>query len=403
MESAQGKPVAGRDYPRSYAQLLAWFSEDSKCLDYLDWLRWPNGFVCPTCASVVGWRLADGRWKCGGCDRKVSATAGTIFDKTRTPLSVWFAAAWLMVNSKTGISATQIKREMEFGSIQTAWAMLHRYRAVMVRPSRDRLHGDVEVDESYLGGPEPGVPGRGALGKVLFAAAVEIDGARLGRARVGIIPNASAESLAAFLDANVEPGSRIITDGWSSYPPATRDRYEHHGTSIAASGLPAHVVLPATHRVFSLVKRWVMGTLQGSVAPEHLQAYFDVLLSSVGASATSGRTLDRQSRTGSLEVTVTPGTYVRLHGVLGSADDLSSRRSRGLDRCRRALPRGSARGTVPADARQRRGPFGWNGTHLRGAPCPLPHLGDDKRDRAMRPVARATGLLCPMAGARAIS
>ena len=275
MEAAQGKPVAGRDYPRSYAQLRAWFSEDAKCLDYLDWLRWPKGFICPHCASTVGWRLADGRWKCGGCDRKVSATAGTIFDKTRTPLSIWFAAAWLMVNSKTGISATQLQREMELGSIQTAWAMLHRYRSVMVRAGRNRLHGDVEVDKSYLGGPEPGVPGRGALGKVLFAAAVEIDDHRLGRARVGLIPDASAESLAAFLDANVEPGSRIITDGWSSYRPATRGRYEHHGTSIAASGLPAHVVLPATHRVFSLVKRWVMGTLQGSVAPEHLQAYFD--------------------------------------------------------------------------------------------------------------------------------
>src|SRR5665647_1682901 len=75
--------AAGRDYPRSYAELRAWFDEDWKCLDYLDWLRWPEGFVCPHCASVVGWRLADSRWKCGGCDRKVSATAGTIFDKTR--------------------------------------------------------------------------------------------------------------------------------------------------------------------------------------------------------------------------------------------------------------------------------------------------------------------------------
>jgi transposase-like protein len=269
------KRAAGRDYPRSYAQLRAWFDEDWKCLDYLDWLRWPEGFVCPHCAGVVGWRLADSRWKCGGCDRKVSATAGTIFDKTRTPLTVWFATAWLLVNSKTGISATQLLREMGFGSIQTAWAMLHRYRSVMVRPGRDRLRGDVEVDESFLGGPEPGVPGRGALGKVLFAGAVEVDEKGFGRARLGVIPDASAVSLAAFLDANVEPGSRIITDGWSAYPRATRDRYEHVGTSVAASGLAAHEVLPAVHRVFCLVKRWLMGTVQGSVSPEHVQAYFD--------------------------------------------------------------------------------------------------------------------------------
>ena len=268
-------PTAGRDYPRSYAQLRGWFDEDGKCLDYLDWLRWPDGFVCPRCGSDHGWRARDLRWRCSGCDRRVSVTAGTIFDKTRTPLTVWFAAAWLLVNSKTGVSATQLRREMELGSVQTAWVMLHRYRTVMVRPGRDRLRGDVEVDESFLGGPEPGVPGCGAPGKVLFAAAVEVNEGRIGRARLGVIPDASTVSLAAFLDANVEPGSRVITDGWSAYPGATRDRYPHQGTSVAASGLHAHAVLPSVHLVFSLVKRWVMGTMQGSVSPEHVQAYFD--------------------------------------------------------------------------------------------------------------------------------
>ena len=266
--------AAGRDYPGSYAQMRAWFDEDWKCLDYLDWLRWPQGFVCPRCSSTVGWRLADSRFKCGGCDRKVSATAGTIFDKTRTPLTVWFATAWRMVGDKVGVSATQVQREMELGSYQTAWAMLHRYRSVMVRPGRDRLSGEVEVDESFLGGPKPGMPG-GALGKVLFAAAVEVDQSRIGRARLGVISDAAAPSLSTFLETNVEPGSRVITDGWSAYPRATRDRYQHTGTSVAASGLQAHEVLPAVHRVFFLVKRWLMGTMQGSVSPEHVQAYFD--------------------------------------------------------------------------------------------------------------------------------
>lgn len=267
--------MAGFDFPNSYAELRAWFDQDWKCLDYLDWLRWPDGFICPHCGWDEGWRGSDWRWRCAGCDRRVSATAGTIFHGTRTPLTVWFSAAWLLVNSKTGISATQLRREMGLGSLQTAWTMLHRYRSVMVRPGRDRLRGDVEVDESFLGGPEPGVTGRGALGKVLFAAAVERDVKGFGRARLGVLPNASAVSLAAFLDANVEPGSRIITDGWSAYPAATRDRYEHTATSVAASGLQAHEVLPAVHRVFSLVKRWLMGTMQGSVSPEHIQAYFD--------------------------------------------------------------------------------------------------------------------------------
>ena len=231
--------------------------------------------MCPWCGTAMGWREPDRRWRCAGCDRRVSATSGTIFHGTRTPLTVWFAAAWLLTSSKVGISATHLQREMGFGSYQTGWAMLHRYRSVMARPDRDRLVGDVEVDESFLGGPEPGVPGRGALSKVLFAGAVERDEHGFGRARIAVLENANAQSLRGFLVANVEPGSRIITDGWRSYPPTTRDLYGHAGTSVAGSGLQAHEVLPAVHRVFSLVKRWLMGTMQGSVSPEHVQSYFD--------------------------------------------------------------------------------------------------------------------------------
>lgn len=268
--------VAGRDYPNSYAELRAWFDEDWKCLDYLDWLRWPEGFVCPWCGSTEGWRAPDRRWRCASCDRRVSATAGTIFHGTRTPLTVWFSAAWHLTSGKGGISATELQREMQLGSYQTAWAMLHRYRSVMVRPGRDRLTGDVEVDEAFLGGPEPGITGRGALGKVLFAAAVELNSPRgLGRVRLGVIQDAGADSLQQFLLANVQPGSRIISDGWVSYPKATHGLYTLKATNVSASGRPAHEALPGVHLVFSLVKRWVMGTLHGSVSPEHMQAYFD--------------------------------------------------------------------------------------------------------------------------------
>jgi transposase-like protein len=269
-------PAAGRDYPGSYAALRVWFDQDWKCLEYLDWLRWPEGFVCPHCGSEAGWRAPDRRWRCAGCDRRVSATAGAIFHGTRTPLTVWFAAGWHLVSGKVGISATQLQREMQLGSYQTAWAMLHRYRSVMVRPGRERLTGEVEVDESYIGGPEPGIPGRGALGKVLFAAAVEHEAPRgFGRARVAVIEDASAPSLRQFLIDNVEPGSRVITDGWPSYSPATEGLYALDATNVSESGKEAHELLPGTHLVFSLVKRWVLGTLRGSVSPEHLQACFD--------------------------------------------------------------------------------------------------------------------------------
>src|SRR5450759_2925305 len=100
------KHAAGRDYPGSYAELRAWFDEDWKCLD---WLRWPDGFVCPGCGSTGGWRAPDRRWRCAGCDRRVSATAGTIFHKTRPPLTVWFAAGWQLTSSKIGISAIHLQ------------------------------------------------------------------------------------------------------------------------------------------------------------------------------------------------------------------------------------------------------------------------------------------------------
>ena len=130
-------PRAGRHYPRSVGELQAWFRSDADCLDYLEWLRWPAGFVCPGCGHAGGWRLADGRFMCSGCGRRTSVTAGTIFDRTRTPLTVWFTACWLFAAGKDGISALSLKRTLEIGSYQTAWAMLHRLRAVLVRPGRE--------------------------------------------------------------------------------------------------------------------------------------------------------------------------------------------------------------------------------------------------------------------------
>ena len=259
-------------YPNSYADLRIWFDEEWKCLDYLDWLRWPNGFMCPACAHDRGWRAPDQRWRCAGCGKRVSALAGTIFHGTRTSLAVWFSAAWLLVNSKAGLSATQLHRETELGSLQTAWAMLHRYRSVMVQPGRERLRGNVEVDVSYLGGS---VPGRGSLSRVLFAVAVEVDAGGLGRTRVAVIPSAGTAQLAAFVLDSVEPGSRVVTHDWSAYPSGVRDRYAHVARPAPAPGSPARQVAPAVRRVIFQANHWLMGPRQGAVSAEHLPAYVD--------------------------------------------------------------------------------------------------------------------------------
>ena len=274
------RPVAGLDYPRSAGEFGAWFASDADCLDYLEWLRWREGFVCPDCGHRVGWRMADSRFRCSACDSRTSVTAGTIFDKTRTPLTVWFTACWMFATQKDGVSAQSLQRALEIGSYQTAWAMLHRFRSVLVRPGRERLTGRVEVDETFIGGEEPGLRGGRQKGKkTLVGVAVEVREPKgFGRCRMLILPDASAATLHPFIAGHVEPGATVITDGWQGYSGIENLGYARDRRSQRAARLrggDAHGLLPGIHRVASLAKRWLLGTHQGSVAEAHLQAYLD--------------------------------------------------------------------------------------------------------------------------------
>ena len=156
-------------------------------------------------------------FECAACGRQTSVTAGTIFQDTRSPLTVWFRAMWTVTSQKTGTSALTLQQVLGLGSYQTAWTWLHKLRRAMVRPSRDRLAGHVEVDETFVGGVEDGVSGRGAKKKALIAVAAEDVGQRLGRIRLRRVPDASANSLQGFIDAVVEPGSQVHTDDWLGY------------------------------------------------------------------------------------------------------------------------------------------------------------------------------------------
>jgi transposase-like protein len=198
-----------------------------------------------------------------------------LFDRRRTPLTVWFTACWMFAAQKDGVSALSLQRALEIGSYQTAWAMLHRLRSVLVRPGRDRLSGVVEVDETFLGGEEPGLRGGRAKGKkTLVGIAVErVQPRGLGRCRMAVLPDASTASLRAFLADHVEDGTTVITDGWQAYRKATAGRYVHH--RHIAPGRQATVLLPGVHRVASLAKRWLLGTHQGSVDDAHLPSYLN--------------------------------------------------------------------------------------------------------------------------------
>jgi len=207
--------------------------------------------------------MADGRFWCEPCQRRVSATAGTIFHRTRTPLVVWFAVAWHMTAAKNDVSAKTLHRILGLGSYQTAWAMLHRFRSAMVRSGRDRLAGEVEVNELFIGGVKPGKRGRGAEGKALVAVAVELLRPKgFGRCCLRVIPNTQAPTLRSFLCDYVNPGAVVVTDGLSSYPEAIGNDYVHMPHVVSRSRDPAHVALPGVHGVVSLLKRWLLGTHQ---------------------------------------------------------------------------------------------------------------------------------------------
>jgi len=203
--------------------------------------------------------------------------AGTVFERTRKPLRVWFQAIWLVTSQKHGISALGLQRVLGLGSYQTAWTWLHKLRRAMVRPGRERLHGSVEVDETYVGGPGTGGKrGRGTENKEIVVIAVEVLTPKgFGRTRVRRIPNTSGESLVPFICDVVEPGSEIRTDGWGGYNRLTEHRYMHHRTVISESGNPAHVSMPGVHRIAALVKRWLLGIHQGAVSGKHLDYYLD--------------------------------------------------------------------------------------------------------------------------------
>jgi transposase-like protein len=266
---------APEDYPATLLDFERRFATDDACREYLVRLRWPEGFRCPRCRSERHWVKASGLRECVPCHYKASPTAGTIFDRTRLPLTLWFRAMWLVTSQKNGMSALGLQRLLGLNRYETVWTMLHKLRRAMVRPGRDRLKGVVEVDETYVGGEEEGVRGRETLKKTLVVVAAEEDGKGIGRIRLGAIPDASGICLLGFVGETIEPGSKVHTDGWEGYGGLAGKGYRHEVSNISSSGKEAHELLPRVHRVASLLKRWLLGTHQGAVRPLHLDYYLD--------------------------------------------------------------------------------------------------------------------------------
>ena len=211
-------------------------------------------------------------------------------ERSHTPLSTWFWAAYLISSQTPGMSAVQFQRQLGLKRYETAFGILHKLPAGMVRPDHDKIGGKpqehVEVDETWVGGRTRG-EGRGVHHKVLVSCAVEVrhrkpgtkldnrkDGGYAERIRLAVVPDRSANSLCGFVENAVASASPIVTDDWRGYAGLGKRGFDHH--AIAECGDPEVVeeFLPITHLVFANLKTWINGAHHG-VSAKHLQAYLN--------------------------------------------------------------------------------------------------------------------------------
>ena len=266
--------IITEDFPMNEIEFDERFCNEQACYDYLFQNRWPDGFVCTQCGNADYWLSNRNLFICTNCQFNHSLTAGTIFNGTRKKLRLWFKALWWFTTRKTGISALALKALLGLGSYNTAWTWLHKLRRCTIRDEREKLSGEVEVDEIYVGGQHSGKRGRGSENKLAVVVAAEKKGKKLGRIRLQVIEDCSGEELMPFIQANIESGSSVVTDGWKGYNKLEEKGYTHHKI-FQTKAENKESVLPGVHLVASLIKRLFLGTYHGRLEKKHLQRYLD--------------------------------------------------------------------------------------------------------------------------------
>lgn len=268
-------------FPKSLREFQSQFATEEACRAYLAECRWPDGFVCPRCKHRRAYELGSLQLRqCTACRYQVSVTAGTILHRTKTPLTVWFWAAYLMTTDKRGLSALLLQRQLGLGNYETAWMMLHKFRRAMVNTQRERLRGEVEVDDTWIGGAQAGLRGSRQLkGRkaALVLVAVEKRGRASGRVRMAVIADFKTATLLAFLKEHVELGSSIYTDGLKSYAGLKEAGYQHIPRIQplrTALRKGAKSAVPLADRAIGNLQQWLIGTYHG-VSNEQLQVYLD--------------------------------------------------------------------------------------------------------------------------------
>lgn len=257
-------------YPKDMSDLMTRFFDEQSCKEYLSQLKWPKGFVCPKCGATKHWKTKKDLKVCGQCQYQQSIFAGTIFQGSRIPLRIWYQAIWWFTNQKNGASTLGLQRTLGISRYETVWWMLHKLRFATVRPYRDQLSGNVEVDEVYFGG---------AGNKHLVGVAAEVRGSRTGRIRMQKVADRSGPVLQSFVEQHISSGSTIITDGLNSYCGVAEKGYQHKPMRKPyfweEQNPDDDRLLPRVHRVASLSKRWLLGTFQGRVEKKYFDAYLN--------------------------------------------------------------------------------------------------------------------------------
>jgi transposase-like protein len=285
---------ASLPFPRSLPEFQRLFPDDAACAGYLEKIRWEYGLRCQHCGTEgEPFRFANRPHvlRCRKCRSDIALTAGTVMESTHTPLSTWFWAAYLVASHTAGMSATQFQRQLGLSRYETAFQILHKLRAGMVRPDRDRIGQQadhVEVDETWVGGTTRG-EGKGTHHQSLVIAAVEVrhripkagkkgtprrGGRYAGRLRMEVVPNKGGKTLRSFVESAVDPSALVVTDAAPSYARLPERGYEHLPVVEANDPKVAEEYLPIVHLVFSNLKAWLQGCHHG-VSPKHLQAYLN--------------------------------------------------------------------------------------------------------------------------------
>lgn len=237
--------------------------------------------MCPRCGDRRAYRLIESRRRqCVGCRYQVSLTAGTILHNTKTPLTAWFWATYLAVTDKRGLSALLLQRQLGLRRYETAWMMLHKLRRAMVNAAREPLHGEVEMDDTWVGGHQPGLRGSRQLkGRkaALVLVAVEKRGNGTGRVRMAALPDLKEATVHAFVQQHIAPGSTVYTDAYKSFDRLSATGVRHsarHQVSKSAFRRGAISVVPLADRAIGNLQQWLVGTYHG-VSKAQLQVYLD--------------------------------------------------------------------------------------------------------------------------------